>query len=60
MTEELAILKRWYYRSHKTGEIIFAKSDGELPIRKLINAVNRIAHPKAQSTKDINAGEEMQ
>jgi excinuclease ABC subunit C len=39
--EELAILKRWYYRSHKTGEIIFAKNDGELSLRKIVNAANR-------------------
>ena len=41
-TEELAILKRWYFRSHKVGEIIFARSDGEMPVRKLANAVGRI------------------
>jgi excinuclease UvrABC nuclease subunit len=40
--EELAILKRWYYRSHKVGEIAFAKETGELPMRKLVNAVGRI------------------
>ena len=48
-TEELAILKRWYYRSHRTGEIIFAKPDGELPMRKLLNAANRIVDPKMQT-----------
>ncbi|HEY6970403.1 MAG TPA: excinuclease ABC subunit C [Candidatus Angelobacter sp.] len=40
--EELAILKRWYYRSHKVGEIIFAKDDGQFPVRKLGNAVGRV------------------
>jgi len=39
--EELAILKRWYYRSHKTGEVIFARTDGELSLRKIANAANR-------------------
>lgn len=42
--EELAILKRWYYRSHKVGEIIFAKDDGQMPMRKLGNAVGRAMH----------------
>jgi excinuclease ABC subunit C len=42
-SEELAILKRWYYRTHKTGEIILAKADGELPMRKLMNAIARVA-----------------
>jgi excinuclease ABC subunit C len=41
-TEELAILKRWYYRSHKVGEIILAKGDGQLPVRRLANAVGRV------------------
>jgi len=40
--EELAILKRWYYRTHKVGEIIFAKEDGQFPMRKLGNAVGRV------------------
>jgi excinuclease ABC subunit C len=41
-SESLAILKRWYYRTHKTGEIVLARADGELPMRKIINAVNRV------------------
>lgn len=40
--EELAMLKRWYYRTHKTGEIVFAKAQHELPIRKLANAILRV------------------
>jgi len=41
-TEELAILKRWYYRTHKTGEIFFANHQGELPVRRISNAVQRV------------------
>jgi len=41
-SEELAILKRWFFRSHKTGEIVFAKAGKDLPIRKLANAVARV------------------
>lgn len=41
-TEELAMLKRWYYRSHKVGEIVLAKSDGGLSIRRIVNAVMRV------------------
>jgi excinuclease UvrABC nuclease subunit len=40
--EELAILKRWYYRSHKTGEILFATGKGELPVRRIANAAGRV------------------
>jgi hypothetical protein len=40
--DELAILKRWYYRSHKAGELIRASEEGELPVRKLGNAIRRV------------------
>ena len=39
--EELALLKRWHFRSHKVGEIILAKEDGELPMRRIANAATR-------------------
>ena len=41
-SEELAILKRWYYRSHKVGEIFFAGEDGELPWRRIVRGVSRV------------------
>ncbi len=41
-TEELAMLKRWYYRSHKTGEIFFANREGELPWRRIVRGVGRV------------------
>jgi excinuclease ABC subunit C len=42
-TEELAILKRWYYRSHKVGEIILANHEGELSVRRTANAIGRVS-----------------
>jgi hypothetical protein len=42
-SEELAILKRWYYRSHKAGEIVLANANGDLSIRKVANAMGRVA-----------------
>jgi excinuclease ABC subunit C len=44
--EELAILKRWYYRSHKVGEIIVAGADGALSARKIANAAGRVSGGK--------------
>jgi excinuclease ABC subunit C len=41
-SEELAILKRWYYRTYKVGEIVLANAEGELSARKIANAVARI------------------
>jgi excinuclease ABC subunit C len=41
-SEELAILKRWYYRSHKVGEVFFAGEQGELPWRRIVRGVGRV------------------
>jgi excinuclease UvrABC nuclease subunit len=41
--EELAILKRWYYRSHKVGEIIVAGGDGVLSAKKIANGAQRLS-----------------
>jgi excinuclease ABC subunit C len=46
--EELAILKRWYYRSHKVGEIILAKETGELSVRRTMNAITRVYRGEKQ------------
>src|SRR5258708_28300098 len=54
-TEELAILKRWFYRTHKLGEVVFAKSSGELPGRKIANAVGRV-HRGEKAIEAINNG----
>jgi len=42
MMENLAILKRWYYRSIKVGEIFFADEQGELPLRRVVRGVSRV------------------
>jgi excinuclease ABC subunit C len=41
-SEELAIVKRWYYRSHKVGEIFFANDRGELPLRRIARGAMRV------------------
>jgi excinuclease ABC subunit C len=45
-SEHLAILKRWYYRSNKVGEIVFRNVDGSWPVRKLANACERATSPR--------------
>ncbi len=40
--EHLAILKRWFYRSSKTGELFLADSAGELPMRRVVRGVSRV------------------
>jgi hypothetical protein len=41
-SQEFAILKRWYYRSHKVGEIFFANDHGELPLRRIARGAMRV------------------
>ena len=40
--EHLAILKRWYYRGSRAGEIFFADAKGELPMRRVVRAISRV------------------
>ncbi len=40
--EHLAILKRWYYRSHRTGEIFFADDKGSWPLRRIVRGIGRV------------------
>jgi excinuclease UvrABC nuclease subunit len=40
--EHLAILKRWYYRSHRTGEIFFADDKGAWPLRRIVRGIGRV------------------
>jgi len=41
-TEHLAILKRWYYRSQRNGEIFFADEKGAWPLRRIVRAIGRV------------------
>lgn len=42
LNEHLAILKRWYYRSRKTGELFLTDERGELPLRRIVRGVGRV------------------
>ncbi len=42
--EYLALLARWYYSSWRDGEWIGFESFEDIPYRKLVNAVSRVAH----------------
>jgi len=41
-TEHLAILRRWYYRSHRIGEIFFADEKGNWPLRRIVRGIGRV------------------
>ncbi len=40
--EHLAILKRWYYRSNRLGEIFVADEKGRLPMRRVVRGIGRV------------------
>jgi excinuclease ABC subunit C len=40
--EHLAILKRWYYRSRRAGEIFFADDNGTVPWRRIVRGIARV------------------
>jgi len=39
--EHIALLKRWFYRGSRAGEIFFA-SNGELPLRRIVRGISRV------------------
>ncbi|HEY8669313.1 MAG TPA: hypothetical protein VIL63_00595 [Terriglobales bacterium] len=43
-TEHLAILKRWYYRTHRVGETFFADEKGSWPLRRIVRGIGRVLH----------------
>ena len=40
--EHLAILKRWCYRGSRVGEIFFADTKGDLPMRRVVRGIGRV------------------
>jgi excinuclease ABC subunit C len=40
--EHVAVLKRWYYRGSRAGEIFFADNKGELPMRRIVRGISRV------------------
>ena len=40
--EHLAMLKRWYYRGSRLGEIFFADDKGILPMRRVVRGISRV------------------
>jgi excinuclease UvrABC nuclease subunit len=40
--EHLAILKRWFYRGTRVGEIFLADDKGVLPMRRIVRGISRV------------------
>jgi excinuclease ABC subunit C len=51
--EHLAILKRWYYRGTRIGEVFLADDKDALPMRRIVRGISRVYRgekPEAQTT----------
>jgi excinuclease ABC subunit C len=40
--EQLALLKRWYYRGRRVGEIFLADDKGVFPMRRIVRGIGRV------------------
>ncbi|HEU5335782.1 MAG TPA: hypothetical protein VFU27_07460 [Terriglobales bacterium] len=54
--EHLAILKRWFYRSNRAGEIFFADDKGALPMRRVVRGIGRVFHGERAETAAPGGG----
>ena len=49
--EHMAMLKRWYYRTRRIGEIFFADSNGDLPMRRIVRGISRVYRGERPETE---------
>jgi hypothetical protein len=42
LVEHIALLRRWHYRTHKTGELFLSDDHGELPLRRIVRGIGRV------------------
>jgi excinuclease ABC subunit C len=51
--EHIALLKRWFYRSSRIGEIFFADAKGELPMRRTVRGISRVFRGEKRETDTV-------
>jgi excinuclease ABC subunit C len=51
--EHLALLKRWYYRSHRIGEIFLGDDKGVLPMRRIVRGIGRVIRGERPEVEEI-------
>ncbi len=55
--EHLTLLKRWYYRGSRLGEIFFGDDKGTLPVRRVVRGIARVYRgekPEVEAAKIID------
>jgi excinuclease UvrABC nuclease subunit len=55
--EHVALLKRWFYRGTRTGEIFFSDAKGELPMRRIVRGISRVFRGEKPEAETIKAPE---
>jgi hypothetical protein len=53
--EHVAILKRWFYRGTRMGEIFMADRNGELPFRRIVRGISRVFRGEKPESAESNA-----
>jgi excinuclease ABC subunit C len=48
--EHLALLKRWYYRGRRIGEIFITDDKGALPMRRIVRGIGRVLRGEGPET----------
>jgi len=54
--EHLAILRRWYYRGTRAGEIFFADEKNSLPMRRIVRGISRVYRGEAPEIQHAPRG----
>jgi excinuclease ABC subunit C len=53
--EHLVLLKRWFYRGSRVGEIFFADEKGVLPMRRVVRGISRVYRGEKSEAETPNA-----
>lgn len=56
--EHLAILRRWYFRSSRKGEIFMADTNGNFPLRRIVRGISRVYRNEPAQAEDGHATSE--
>ncbi|MGB8990297.1 MAG: hypothetical protein WCC37_27115 [Candidatus Sulfotelmatobacter sp.] len=54
--ENLALLKRWYYRSRRIGEIFLADDKGSFPMRRIVRGIGRVLRGEGPEPQSVIPG----
>jgi excinuclease ABC subunit C len=54
--EHLALLRRWFYRSSRIGEIFFADDKSALPLRRIVRGISRVYRGERVEPQNYHVG----